>query len=426
MSPGRTLIGTLTGEDSRYSMTKKIASRLLKTIILAIFVFPSIHPGRMGIGNYFMNTNVDLFHDSTKNSSEILTSESNETGSLKIIMPDKLNQLTARSSYICHIDDFVKGNKDYYGFDIQSDSEMEYDYELIINKIKHINNNTGKHEYISIFNNFPVLGFMLCQIANLNDLRILGGYRYSIRLKNISERDIVIDYINSIFITYDNICIYKVDNIDVRRDIPREFIDDLNALYKTIIDNIFGYRFSIRVVTGYDNCIVDNIEVFVPVKSNMDISNSVSNMFRKFLNAKRIDFFNLISVFEYFNDINNLSIGHLITKIYKDFIYLYDMSFDILDNKIVYTYLGSGNIDGYIKIGKTNNIDKRENTIRTGNIDFKIIAFVGRDIENELHSKFEIKRMEREWFHLSDNDIDNIINEYGFIRVRNSVKDKKI
>lgn len=246
-----------------------------------------------------MNANVSIYQDSVKDSSGILTSESNEIGSLKIIMPDKLNQLTARSSYICHIDDFVKGNKDYYGFDIQSDREMEYDYELIINKIKHINNNTGKHEYISIFNNFPVLGFMLCQIANLNDLRILGGYRYSIRLKNISERDIVIDYINSIFITYDNICIYKVDNIDVRCDIPREFIDDLNALYKTIIDNIFGYRFSIRVVTGYDNCIVDNIEVFVPVKSNMDISNNVSNMFRKFLNAKRIDFFNLISVFEY-------------------------------------------------------------------------------------------------------------------------------
>lgn len=59
---------------------------------------------------------------------------------------------------------------------------------------------------------------------------------------------------------------------------------------------------------------------------------------------KELIFFNLISVFEYFNDINNLSIGHLITKIYKDFVYLYDMSFDILDNKVVYTYLGSGNI----------------------------------------------------------------------------------
>nr|DAM08369.1 MAG TPA: hypothetical protein [Caudoviricetes sp.]DAY39049.1 MAG TPA: hypothetical protein [Caudoviricetes sp.] len=31
---------------------KKIASRLLKTIRLAIFVFPPIHPGRMGINNY--------------------------------------------------------------------------------------------------------------------------------------------------------------------------------------------------------------------------------------------------------------------------------------------------------------------------------------------------------------------------------------
>lgn len=85
-----------------------------------------------------MNANVSIYQDSVKDSSGILTSESNEMGSLKIIMPDKLNQLTARSSYICHIDDFVKGDKDYYGFDIQSDREMEYDYELIINKIKHI------------------------------------------------------------------------------------------------------------------------------------------------------------------------------------------------------------------------------------------------------------------------------------------------
>lgn len=62
MSPGRTLIGTLIEEDSRYSMTiKKIASQLFKTIRLAIFAFPSIHPGRMGINILFMNANVDLF-----------------------------------------------------------------------------------------------------------------------------------------------------------------------------------------------------------------------------------------------------------------------------------------------------------------------------------------------------------------------------
>lgn len=52
-----------------------------------------------------MNTNVDLFHDSTNNSNGILTSESNEMGSLKIIIPDKLTQLSIKSSYICHVDD---------------------------------------------------------------------------------------------------------------------------------------------------------------------------------------------------------------------------------------------------------------------------------------------------------------------------------
>lgn len=99
MSPGRTLIGTLTGEDNRYSMTKKIASRLLKTIILAIFVFPSIHPGRMGINILFMNTNVDLFHDSTKNSSEILTSESNEMGLSTIFNYNGNNVAFIKTSY---------------------------------------------------------------------------------------------------------------------------------------------------------------------------------------------------------------------------------------------------------------------------------------------------------------------------------------
>ena len=40
----------------------------------------------MGINILFMNANVDLFHDSTKNSSGILTSESNEMD-LNILIP---------------------------------------------------------------------------------------------------------------------------------------------------------------------------------------------------------------------------------------------------------------------------------------------------------------------------------------------------
>ena len=42
----------------------------------------------MGIGNYFMNTNVDLFHDSTNNSNGILTSESNEMDLNTLIVAD--------------------------------------------------------------------------------------------------------------------------------------------------------------------------------------------------------------------------------------------------------------------------------------------------------------------------------------------------
>lgn len=37
-----------------------------------------------------MNANVSIYQDSVKDSSGILTSESNEIGSLKIIMPDNM------------------------------------------------------------------------------------------------------------------------------------------------------------------------------------------------------------------------------------------------------------------------------------------------------------------------------------------------
>lgn len=52
-----------------------------------------------------MNANVSIYQDSVKDSSGILTSEPNEMGSLKIIIPNKLTQLSIKSSYICHVDD---------------------------------------------------------------------------------------------------------------------------------------------------------------------------------------------------------------------------------------------------------------------------------------------------------------------------------
>lgn len=53
----------------------------------------------MGINILFMNTNVDLFHDSTKNSSEILTSESNEMGLSTIFNYNGNNVAFIKTSY---------------------------------------------------------------------------------------------------------------------------------------------------------------------------------------------------------------------------------------------------------------------------------------------------------------------------------------
>lgn len=53
----------------------------------------------MGINILFMNTNVDLFHDSTKNSSEILTSEPNEMGLSTIFNYNGNNVAFIKTSY---------------------------------------------------------------------------------------------------------------------------------------------------------------------------------------------------------------------------------------------------------------------------------------------------------------------------------------
>lgn len=43
-----------------------------------------------------------------------------------------------------------------------------------------------------------------------------------------------------------------------------------------------------------------------------------------------------------------------------------------------------------------------------------LIAYVDKDIESELHARFDIKGIYREWFNLSDCDLNDIIDEYKF------------
>ena len=378
----------------------------------------------MGIGNYFMNTNVDLFHDSTNNSNGILTSGSNEMGSLKIIMPDKLTQLSIKSSYICHVDDPMIDRGNYYYPDISSDLKEGYDYSLTRMLMSSYNDGIHEPDPKGLFDSFPLLGLMLSRICKMNDNGELDGYTYNIRLNNMTERDLVIDNINMSFITYDNMYKLQARDINVREDIPQGFIRCLNLFYKFLVDNIVGCKFSIRIITGYDYCVIDEIDAFCPIDRKVNMSTKLFDLFGKFLDKKKAMAFNVVNILGFRDGISWHNIGFAITKIYDVFSKIIDVDLDSEDdnNKIVHTYLGSGNSNGYIKIGKSRDVSKREDSIRIGNADFKIIAFIDRDIENELHKKFSSKRVNGEWFNLSEKDIENIINEYGFTRLRSSVK----
>lgn len=113
-----------------------------------------------------MNTNVDLFHDSTNNSNGILTSESNEMGSLKIIIPDKLTQLSIKSSYICHVDDPMIDRGNYYYPDISSDLKEGYDYSLTRMLMSSYNDGIHEPDPKGLFDSFPLLGLMFFSFGN--------------------------------------------------------------------------------------------------------------------------------------------------------------------------------------------------------------------------------------------------------------------
>ena len=81
------------------------------------------------------------------------------------------------------------------------------------------------------------------------------------------------------------------------------------------------------------------------------------------------------------------------------------------------TYLMKDENTGYTKIGKSINPRIREKTLQSEKPTISLFAICDHNIEKFLHKKFEDKRIRGEWFNLSDDNILDIINEYGFIQV---------
>ncbi|HPC93163.1 MAG TPA: GIY-YIG nuclease family protein [Myxococcota bacterium] len=73
---------------------------------------------------------------------------------------------------------------------------------------------------------------------------------------------------------------------------------------------------------------------------------------------------------------------------------------------------------GAVKIGKTISLSRRLATLES-QIPYKLTVLLAIEspnmhkVESELHERFSHLRFNGEWFHLSDKDIQSVIEEYG-------------
>ena len=83
-------------------------------------------------------------------------------------------------------------------------------------------------------------------------------------------------------------------------------------------------------------------------------------------------------------------------------------------NKKAFTYIMKDSNTGLIKIGKSINPLHRERTLQSEKPTISLFAVCEEDIENELHSIYDSYRVRGEWFNISSNQVQYIINKYKF------------
>lgn len=90
------------------------------------------------------------------------------------------------------------------------------------------------------------------------------------------------------------------------------------------------------------------------------------------------------------------------------------------NKKMQFTYIGLDANNGLVKIGKSKDICAREKALRVANVYFHMIAYVDKDIESILHSKYSVYNIDREWFHLRKDQVEDIIKKHDFNIVENN------
>jgi hypothetical protein len=91
---------------------------------------------------------------------------------------------------------------------------------------------------------------------------------------------------------------------------------------------------------------------------------------------------------------------------------------DIKSDKCGFVYIARCDSSNIYKIGKANEISKREKQLRTGNMFLEMFAYTKScnplKLESLLHKIYVHKRLSGEWFELNKDEIDDIIQSFGF------------
>lgn len=94
-------------------------------------------------------------------------------------------------------------------------------------------------------------------------------------------------------------------------------------------------------------------------------------------------------------------------------------------NKGLYILIAS---NGLCKIGRSNNLYQRIASLWTMIPDeFEVYALFSTDkhivCEKVVHRKYEDRRVKGEWFVLTQNDLDELLRDYGFSLIKQTAKD---
>lgn len=88
------------------------------------------------------------------------------------------------------------------------------------------------------------------------------------------------------------------------------------------------------------------------------------------------------------------------------------------------TYLATDKT-GYVKIGRSSDIQKRLHTLKIGNPTIKMLCSFSVDVGNKLHKRFYGRKVNGEWFNLSKEEIVSLTKEFK-INWKNPMFDKII